>query len=151
MRALLILGLLLGAPLVEVAVFAWAGGQIGIGATVAATLATAALGLFLLRRQGIDTLMRARARAERNEPPVAELFEGAMLALGGLFLLVPGFVTDAFGFALLTPPLRRAIAARLVARAPPMRRPTPSGPVIEGEFAVTPPDEPPMDSGPRAG
>lgn len=144
MRALLILFLFVGVPLAEVAVFAWAGGALGVWPTVGLTLATAALGLALLRRQGLSTLMRARERAARDEPPVRELVEGVFLALGGLFLFVPGFVTDVFGFALLTPPLRGWLADRLArtatVHAGPGRRPPGGGGVIDGDYHVVPDD-----------
>jgi len=34
-----------------------------------------------------------------------------MLAIAGALLLTPGFVTDAFGFLLLVPPVRWALAS----------------------------------------
>lgn len=139
MQALVILGVFVGVPLAEVAVFAWAGGVLGVWPTVGLTLATAALGLALLRRQGLSTLMRARARAARDEPPVREMVEGVFLALGGLFLFVPGFVTDLFGFALLTPPLRGWLAEQLAQNAHGRRGPRRNGHgVIDGDYRILP-------------
>ena len=45
--------------------------------------------------------------------PAMQLAEGVALLFAGAVLLTPGFITDALGFALLTPPLRRGIIAWL--------------------------------------
>jgi UPF0716 protein FxsA len=39
---------------------------------------------------------------------------GTMFLLAGVLLLVPGFITDLIGIAVLIPPLRRGIAALLL-------------------------------------
>ena len=63
-----------------------------------------------------------------------------MLLVAGALLLTPGFVTDAIGFLILVPPLRRRIIhAFLLRRAvTTAAAPGQSGPgrarVIEGEF-----------------
>lgn len=109
----LILVLLIGVPLVEIAVFIEVGGIIGLWPTIAIVVATALLGAAMLRRQGLATLLRARAELEAQRLPVRELFDGLCLLLGGALLLTPGFVTDAVGFALLIPPLRAVLGRRL--------------------------------------
>ena len=38
---------------------------------------------------------------ERGEAPAIEMLEGALLALMGILLLLPGFITDTLGFLLL--------------------------------------------------
>ena len=67
-------------------------------------------------------LRRAQAAVDSNASPQIEVIEGAGLALAGLFLITPGFLTDSLGFALLIPPLRRALAQKIAgygrARAP---------------------------------
>lgn len=110
---LLILALFLAVPLTEIAVFIQVGGLIGPASTVAAVVATAALGLVLLRSQGLATLRRAQASVERGEAPVREVFDGACLLIAGVLLLIPGFVTDAVGFALFLPPVRSGLRRAL--------------------------------------
>mgnify|MGYP002064591848 CR=1 FL=1 len=39
-------------------------------------------------------------------------FGAGLIAVGGLALLLPGFITDAIGFLLLIPPVRRALIIR---------------------------------------
>jgi len=48
--------------------------------------------------------------------PAREVFDGAMVIVGGAFLLAPGFITDVIGLLLLLPPSRamfRGIATKL--------------------------------------
>lgn len=108
MAGLILLALIL-APLAEIAVFIWAGGHLGVAWTLALVLATAALGLVLLRRQGLQVLYQTQARLARDELPVGEMFDGVCLLAAGALLLTPGFLTDAIGFALFVPALRRAL------------------------------------------
>ncbi|MEM6490955.1 MAG: FxsA family protein [Pseudomonadota bacterium] len=114
MKTLLALAALIALPLSEVAVFAWSGEQLGIWTTVGLVLLTAAIGVAMIRTQGLALLRRAQAAANRRESPQREIVEGAALALAGVCLLAPGFITDSIGFALLIPPLRGALAQRVV-------------------------------------
>ncbi len=44
--------------------------------------------------------------------------DGALLLIAGLFLLLPGFLTDALGFLLLVPPVRQWLIRRTVRLVP---------------------------------
>ena len=52
----------------------------------------------------------------RGEAPGQEIVEGMMLAMAGVLLVIPGFVTDFMGLLLLTPLTRRPIAALVFKR-----------------------------------
>lgn len=112
-RALLLLFLVL--PIVEIYVLIHVGEAIGVLPTVALVVGTALLGAYLLRRQGMTTLARARASLDAGQLPAGELMEGVFILLGGALLLTPGLVTDALGLLCLIPPLRRWMIARLIA------------------------------------
>ncbi|GAB4575856.1 MAG: hypothetical protein Tsb008_17880 [Rhodothalassiaceae bacterium] len=114
--ALILLLALIALPLIEVAVFIAVGTRIGVAPVLILTIATAVLGLAIARAEGIETLARAREALHAGRPPVIEMVEGALLALAGLLLLVPGFLSDTAGALLLIAPLRRLFAAR-IARA----------------------------------
>jgi UPF0716 protein FxsA len=116
-------------PFAEIAGFVVIGGRIGVLATLAWVVLTAMLGLALIRRQGLDALGRARAALRRGESPTAELADAALVSLAGVLLLLPGFVTDAFGLVLALPPVRRRVVARMRARFRAGRRP--GRPMIE--------------------
>jgi UPF0716 protein FxsA len=103
-------------PIVEITVFINVGGLIGVPATVAIVLLNAVLGAALLRAQGLSTLMRARESMERGVPPVEAVVDGVGLIVAGALMITPGLVTDAIGFLLLIPPLRRAITMELFRR-----------------------------------
>lgn len=93
-------------PIIELTVLIKVGSHIGVLWTLALIFLTAIVGVTLLRAQGLATLMRASRKLEEGTVPAQELAEGFLLALAGALLITPGFVTDAFGFALLVPALR---------------------------------------------
>lgn len=103
-------------PLVELYVLISVGGVIGALPTILLTLFTAVVGAWLMRSQGLMTLQRLQAQLAMGEPPQQSLVEGGLILLGGMLLLIPGLITDALGFALLIPPLRKKLAERFVVR-----------------------------------
>jgi len=103
-------------PIVEMWLLIQVGGFIGAVPTIGAVLLTAVIGLAMLRRQGLSTLLRVNQRIESGELPAQEMLEGIVLAVSGALLLTPGFFTDAIGFAGLTPLLRQWLVGRLVGR-----------------------------------
>ena len=100
-------------PIVEVWLLITVGREIGILPTVLAVIATAIIGVYWLRVQGLSTLVRFQERVFDRQLPATEIVEGVMLVVAGAFLLTPGFATDSVGFALLVPSSRRWIAERL--------------------------------------
>lgn len=96
-------------PLVEIYLLIEIGGIIGVGWTIFCVVFTAVLGAFLVRAQGFSTINRIRGQLEQGQLPAVEMLEGLCLLVAGALLLTPGFFTDAVGFILLTPPLRRAL------------------------------------------
>ena len=102
----ILLALMIGVPIVEIAVFIEVGGRIGLWPTVGTVVMTAIFGTALLRQQGLATLYKAQESLQQNRFPLAEVFDGLCLLFAGALLLTPGFVTDAVGFLLFVPPLR---------------------------------------------
>ena len=104
-------------PLVEIALFIQVGGWIGLWPTLAIVVLTAVAGTWLVRSQGRAALERLRGSLTGLRDPSEPLAHGAMILFSGALLLTPGFFTDAVGFALLIPAVRRALlreAARRV-------------------------------------
>jgi UPF0716 protein FxsA len=112
MRFALLLFILV--PIVEMTVLIQVGSKIGALATVGLVFLTAIVGVTLIRKQGLETSLKAQEKMRRGELPASEVAEGLMLIFAGLCLLIPGFVTDAIGALLLVPPLRKLFAAGLV-------------------------------------
>ncbi|HKJ71530.1 MAG TPA: FxsA family protein [Gammaproteobacteria bacterium] len=146
--------LFLAIPLVEIYLLIEVGQVIGAPLTIVAVVGTAVLGAVLARYQGMVTVTRLYTQLNHGELPTQTLFEGACLLVAGALLLTPGFFTDAVGFALLTPPLRRwayrQVKDRMVVRMDPFGQsagphrpgdPEEPGPTtIEGEFRQRDPD-----------
>ena len=98
----------IGVPLIEIALFIQVGGWIGLWPTLLIVVLTAILGTYLVRSQGAMALSELRSSFNDLKDPTEPLAHGAMILFAGALLLTPGFFTDAVGFALLTPPFRRA-------------------------------------------
>jgi UPF0716 protein FxsA len=132
--------------LAEVVVFVLVASWIGLGWTILATLATSALGWALLARQGLRAITELRERARTRQPAGRELGDAGIVAVGGLLMVVPGFLTDLVGLLCLLPGtrglVRAALARLLFARLPDRLR----GPVRVGSIH-TAPVEPPAPFG----
>ncbi|WP_019964253.1 FxsA family protein [Pannonibacter phragmitetus] len=114
---LLILGGLLLLPLAEIAVFILVGKAIGVLPTILLTVLTAVAGTVLLRQQGLSLVRRMQSELDAGRVPGDDMMQGAMIVLASLFLLLPGFLTDAVGLLLFIPPLRVALARFFSRRA----------------------------------
>ncbi|MCY3769468.1 MAG: FxsA family protein [Gammaproteobacteria bacterium] len=112
MKSLLLIFLIV--PLIEIYLLIEVGSAVGAGMTIFLVVFTAVLGAFLVRVQGISTLARVQRQVARGQVPAMEMLEGLSLFMAGALLLTPGFFTDAFGFMILTPPLRRTIIHGIV-------------------------------------
>jgi UPF0716 protein FxsA len=73
------------------------------------------IGSRIIRHEGRAALRRLRDALEAGRAPTNEVLDGALVLVGGLLLLVPGFITDIIGLLLLLPPTR-ALARRAVLR-----------------------------------
>lgn len=96
-------------PLIEIALFIQVGGLIGLWPTLLIVVVTAILGTQLVRSQGAQAMNNLRSSFSRLDDPTRPLADGAMILFAGALLLTPGFFTDALGFALLMPPVRRRV------------------------------------------
>ncbi|MQA34630.1 FxsA family protein [Modestobacter roseus] len=110
--------------LAEVVVFVLVASWIGVGWTLLLALATSALGGLLLARQGTRALTELRLRAEEHRAPGRALGDAGLVALGGLLMVLPGFIGDVLGLMCLLPGTRalpRALIARGIAHRLPAR------------------------------
>lgn len=96
-------------PVIELAVLIKIGGIIGTLNTVMVILITGIWGAMLARAQGLKVLQRMRENTLAGIMPTEELFDGAMVLVGGALLLTPGFVTDFLGLVFLIPQTRSLI------------------------------------------
>ncbi|GAA5162971.1 FxsA family protein [Ornithinimicrobium tianjinense] len=144
-------GLLL-LPVVEIVLLVMVGQAIGLGWTLLLLLVMAVLGAWLARRETGRTFRALQASMRSGRMPTDEATDAIIVMVGGVLLLLPGFLTDVVGVLLVLPftrPVARrllqtVVAARVLAAvgAPTTgaRRPTGRGDVIEGEvISHTPP------------
>ncbi|WP_262692448.1 FxsA family protein [Kordiimonas aestuarii] len=145
---LIILLLILAVPVVELSILIDIGGEIGALPTIALCILTAAVGLTIVRQQGLSTLRDIQTQGQRIGTSIVH---GFFLALAGVCLLIPGFMTDIIGGLLLIPPLRlwlgKGIASwAMTHKAESMRR---GNIVIEGEFWTAETKQPAPEPLPR--
>ncbi|MEZ8826626.1 FxsA family protein [Vibrio amylolyticus] len=103
-------------PIIEIGLFIQVGDYLGLWPTISLVLVTAFVGASLVRSQGLQTLKSVQGRLNQGELPAQQIFEGVMLAVSGVLLLTPGFMTDAFGMLVLLPAPRAAIAKYLMGK-----------------------------------
>lgn len=96
-------------PLTEFTLLVQIHEQIGLPATIALVLGTGVLGASLARQQGVLTLRRIQQELGDGKMPGDALMDGALILVAGAVLITPGVLTDAFGFALLIPPIRAVL------------------------------------------
>ena len=116
MPLILIPVLLLLVPAVEIAVFVKIGQIIGAWKVVALVFLSAILGVALLRYQSIGVIRRLDRDLKQGRMPDASLFDGFLIVVGAVLLIVPGLVTDVVGLFLMIPFVRRLVRNFLKSR-----------------------------------
>lgn len=96
-------------PVIELYLLIRVGRLIGALPTVALILAISMAGAWLVRAQGFAILGRVRSELAQGRIPAGDLLDGALVLVGGILLLTPGFFTDFLGLFFLIPPARRVI------------------------------------------
>jgi UPF0716 protein FxsA len=96
-------------PIIEIAIFVWIGGLVGIWWTLGGVLLTAIAGSVLLRWQGARIWSRINAALRQGAFPAREIVDGVMIAIAGVLLLTPGYFTDLLGLLLFVPALRLSV------------------------------------------
>ena len=98
--------LLLGLPILEIAVLILVGEWIGLLPTLGIVVGSALVGAILLKRQGFAALGRIRAEAAAGRVPGRDIGHGVMIVVAGVLLLLPGLIGDTIGILLFLPPVR---------------------------------------------
>ena len=122
---LIVLILLVCWPLAELYVAIRVAEAIGVLAMIALLIASWPLGTWALRSQGRAAWRRLGAAVAGRKAPGRAVLDGALVLVGGVLLIVPGFISDLVGACALCRPTRglmrkllaRDIRRRLVVRA----------------------------------
>jgi UPF0716 protein FxsA len=99
-------------PFVELFLIIQVGQAVGAGWTIGVLVLISILGAWMVKREGMGVLRRARTRIRAGEVPGNELTDGVFILFAGALLLTPGFLTDVLGIFLLVPPVRTGIRRR---------------------------------------
>ncbi|HWE32811.1 MAG TPA: FxsA family protein [Solirubrobacteraceae bacterium] len=101
-------------PVAELIVVIKVAETIGVLWTIVLLIASWPLGSWALRSQGRAVWRRMSAAISAGRAPGKEVLDGVLVLLGGFLLMIPGFISDAFGLLFLLPltriPLRRLLA-----------------------------------------
>lgn len=97
---------LLVVPLLEVLVILQVGRVIGGWPTLGLLLLESAIGAWIVRREGARTWAALRTALTTGRMPAAQLVDAALVLVGGVLLLTPGFLTDIAGFFFVLPVTR---------------------------------------------
>lgn len=103
-------------PMLELWLIFKVGAAIGGWLMLLWVIASAVLGISILKRQGLVMLWGINRKLQSGELQASELAQGVLLAVAGMLLLIPGLMTDCLGLILLSPQVRRFCAAWLLRR-----------------------------------
>ena len=125
-------------PFIEIYALIVIGGSIGAFNTMLWIFFSGILGLYLLRNQGLKTLLDIQSKKTVFEPTADNFLKTIFTPIGGFFLLIPGFITDVIGILVLLPITRIFILGLLFSYLRPIGQGSGTnknnGDWIEGEY-----------------
>jgi UPF0716 protein FxsA len=110
-----VLALLIGEVLVIRLVAGWLGG----GLTFLLLVVTSIFGAWCIAHEGRRAWRALGEAVQAGRPPARELADGVLILIGGVLLLLPGFISDVLGLVLVLPftrPLVRGLVVPLLGR-----------------------------------
>ena len=122
---------IIGIPLIEIYLMIKIGGTIGAFNTIFLIFFTAVTGIYFARVEGLNTMRSGFGQLIRNEVPVYEIISGAAIAFAAFLLIIPGFLTDLFGFLLLIPITRKILLKNFFSK---FKKNETNQNTIEGDF-----------------
>ena len=122
---------IIGIPLIEIYLMIKIGGVIGAFNTIFLIFFTDITGIYFERVEGLNTIRSGFGQIIRNEMPVYEIISGAAIAFAALLLIIPGFLTDLFGFLLLIPLTRKILLKSVFSK---FKKNETNQDIIEGDF-----------------
>ena len=107
MNSLLLI--IIGFPILEIALMIKIGKLVGILNTILLIFFTAIVGIYYARTEGLNTIRSGMINLYQNKLPFYEMISGASIAVAAILLIIPGFISDSIGFLLLFPFTRKII------------------------------------------
>lgn len=115
----LLLLLLIAVPMAEIWMLLQVGSWIGLLPTIGLLLVIAVFGTWLSRREGGKAWKGINSAVHTGELPSGKVADAAMILLGAILLVFPGFLTDIVALLFLLPftrPLMRRLLGWSIAR-----------------------------------
>ena len=100
-------------PVLEIYLFIKVGSQIGAITTITLIFATAIVGIYYAKYEGLNTLKSEFLQIRKNISPTYEMISGAAIAFAALLLIIPGFATDFLGLLLIFPITRKIFFGKM--------------------------------------
>ena len=119
-------------PAIEIFLFIKIGSEIGAITTIILIFATAVIGVYYAKYEGLNTLKAGFTQLSQNEYPTYEMLSGAVIAFAALLLIIPGFATDILGFLLIFPKTRKFFFRKFAKKF--KTRETEKNNFIDGDF-----------------
>jgi len=111
--------LFIAISVLEVWLLTAVGSRIGVLPTLGILIAEAFLGAWLMRREGSKAWTALVDAYSTGRMPTGQLADAALVLVGGIMLILPGFFTDLIGLVCLLPwtrPAARRLIGFLLAR-----------------------------------
>ena len=121
-------------PIVEIYLFIKIGTQIGAITTILLIFATAIVGVYYAKYEGLNILKAGFMQLARNQAPTYEMISGATVAFAALLLIIPGFATDIVGFLILLPISRNFFLKKFLNKFEKTENEIKKNNFIDGEF-----------------
>ena len=125
---------IIGIPAIEIYLMIKVGGVIGALNTILLIFFTAITGVYFAKLAGLNAIRSGINQLMKNEMPVYEIISGAALAFAALLLIIPGFLTDLFGFLLIIPVTRKLFIKSISSKFKTGKEYRNDSDVIEGEI-----------------
>lgn len=116
MNVLLVVILLVTTPIVELVLLRRLMPLLGSTVIMTWLVLAVVAGVAVIRLGGGNALRRLRSQLRQGELPGRGTLHDVLLALGGVLLVFPGFMTDVLALPLLVGSTRRAIAELIIAK-----------------------------------
>jgi UPF0716 protein FxsA len=143
---LLLIVCLVALPILEVGILILVARQLGLIPTLATLVVHAVGGGLLMRYEGTRAWRALTNAYTTGKVPTGHLADAALILMGGILLMMPGYLTDVVGFLFLfrwTRPFARKMIAFFVARRgkgmPTARRWSGPGDSFSGRMSDGPP------------
>mgnify|MGYP000493340857 CR=1 FL=1 len=93
-------------PIIDLYILIKASQNMGFWTTIGLIIATGIAGYYLAKSEGKIVLSNINSQLSQGRVPGEELLTGLSILIGGIFLVVPGIVTDIMGITMILPGTR---------------------------------------------